>query len=87
MTEQVEEEWQRYGRAIIGSMAEVLGEAHEQHHPVLLETADYWLSLGLAISLAHPEDGRRLLHLIETEEPSRAELETDARAFLKEVLG
>jgi len=84
--EDINEEWRRYGEAIIGSMAEVLGEAHEEHHPVLLETADYWLSLGLAIALAHPENGRRLLHLIETEEPNRKELEADAESFLKEVL-
>ena len=85
--DQVKEEWRRNGEAMIGSMAGVLAEAHEQHHPVLLETADYWLSLGLAISLAHPEDGRRLLHLIEAEEPNRAELEADAESFIKEVLG
>lgn len=76
--EQMKEEWQRYGEAMIGSMAGVLAKAHEQHHPVLLETADYWLSLGLAISLAHPDDGRRLLYVIEAEEPNRAELEADA---------
>jgi hypothetical protein len=80
------EEWRRYGEAIIESMADVLGDAHEQHHPVLLETADYWLSLGLTIALDHPEDGRRLLHLIETEEPNRTELEADAKTFIKEVL-
>ena len=30
-------EWERYGRAVIGSMLEVLEEAREEHHPLLLE--------------------------------------------------
>ena len=79
-------EWDRYGRAVIGSMLEVLEEAREEHHPLLLEAADYWLSLGLAIGLARPEDAERLLRLIEAEDASRLELEEDAAAFCEEVL-
>lgn len=87
MTDEASQEWQRYGRAMIVSMADVLEHAHEQHHPVLLETADYWLSLGLTIGLNRPEEGKRLLSLIETEEPNRKELEQDADSFMDEVLG
>ena len=32
-------------------MREVLAESPEDLHGLLLETADYWLSLGLAIGL------------------------------------
>lgn len=87
MTNEIDPDWQRYGSAIIASMSEVLDQAKEEHHPVILETADYWLSLGLTIGLSQPEDGRRLLHLIETEEPNREELHADAEAFVGEVLG
>jgi hypothetical protein len=52
-----------------------------------LETADYWLSLGLAIGTEQPEAAVRLLRLIETEEPERAELTTDAKQFVTEALG
>jgi hypothetical protein len=54
---------------------------------VLMETADYWLSLGLAIGAERPEAATRLLHLIEAEEPERAELTADAQHFVAEALG
>ncbi len=44
--------WERYGRALVGSMAEVLPEADDASHGLLLETADYWLSPGVAIRRA-----------------------------------
>jgi hypothetical protein len=84
--EEMSEEWQNYGAAMIASMADVLAKVDEEQHPLLLETADYWLSVGLAIALTAPADGKRLLHLIEAEEPNRDELHADAASFIKEVL-
>jgi hypothetical protein len=87
-TSQAENEgWPRYGRALLHSMAEVRAETSDGVHPLLLETADYWLSLGLAIGTEQPEAAVRLLRLIETEEPERAELTTDAKQFVTEALG
>src|SRR5487761_1589903 len=65
----------------------VATETAEEVHPVLMETADYWLSLGLAIGTEHAEAAARLLHLIEAEEPERAELTTDAQHFVGEAMG
>ncbi len=79
-------EWRRYGTALLHSMAEVRAETSEDVHPLLMETADYWLSMGLAIGTAHPEAAHRLLRLIEAEEPERAELGTDAEQFIAEAL-
>ena len=80
------EEWSRYGRALLRSMAEVLEEAPEAAHNLLLEAADYWLSLGLAIGTEHPSEAARLLVLIEAEEHNRAELLIDAASFVTEAL-
>jgi hypothetical protein len=52
-----------------------------------METAHYWLSLGLAIGTEHPEMASRLLHLIETEESERVKLTTDAQHLVAEALG
>lgn len=79
--------WRRYGQAVVDSMAEVRAETPDEVHPVLMETADYWLSLGLAIGIGHADQARQLLHLIEAEEPERAELTTDAQHFVAEALG
>jgi hypothetical protein len=87
-TSQVESTgWQRYGRAVLHSMTEVRAETSEDLHPLLMETADYWLSLGLAIGTEQPEAAGRLLRLIESEEPGRAELTADAQHFVTEALG
>ena len=61
--------------------------APEDLHPHLLETADYWLSVGLAMGLRRPEDARRLLEVIESEDHDRTELEADAEAFSRDALG
>ncbi len=79
--------WERYGRTVIGAMAEVLEEVPEAARAHLLETADYWLSVGLTIGLERPAEARRLLALIEQEESELAGLSTDATAFLEEALG
>ncbi len=78
--------WSRYGRALAGAMVEVLEELPDEVRPHALETADYWLSVGLAIGLEHPTQARRLLALIEAEESERADLVRDAAAFLEEAL-
>lgn len=83
----LEAEWRRYGQALLHSMADVRAETPEEVHPVLMETADYWLSLGLAIGTANADAAARLLHLIESEEPDRAELTADAEHFVVEALG
>lgn len=86
MDASVKEEWARYGRALIDSMREVLQETPEALHPTLLETADYWLSLGLTMGLERPNEADRLLSLIETHEHERAELARDADALIQQVL-
>jgi hypothetical protein len=80
------EEWARYGRAVIAAMNDVLGEADESARALLLETADYWFSLGLAVGVRDPDRAARLLALIEREEGDRAELEADGVALCEEVL-
>ena len=79
--------WRRYATALLHSMEDVRAETTEDLHPVLMETADYWLSLGLAIGTEQPEMASRLLRLIETEEPELVELTADAQHFLAEALG
>jgi hypothetical protein len=79
-------EWERYGGALVRAMREVLVETPEDQHPVLLETADYWLSVGLAVSVQRPDDAARLLELIEAHEGNRAELAEDAAALCEEIL-
>jgi hypothetical protein len=81
----VADDWERYGRALIGSMAEVLREADDEIHPLMLETADYWLALGLAMGLEHPDQASALLALIESNDDGRRALAADARAFIEEV--
>jgi hypothetical protein len=86
MAQEAPEGWRQYGTAVVASMSDVLAKAEEQHHPLLLETADYWLSLGLAIGVSRPEEARQLLNLIESDELSRKELADDAASFVGEVL-
>ena len=81
-----QEDWERYGRALHRAMAEVLEELPEDVRPHALETADYWISVGLTIGLERPHQARRLLELIEAEETERAALAEDAAAFLDEAL-
>jgi len=81
------QQWQRYGRAVIRSMGEVLEEVPEDLHGPMLETADYWLSVGLAFGLSRPAEAERLLALIlaHEDEGSRAELEKDGAHLCAEV--
>jgi hypothetical protein len=79
--------WARYGRALVGAMAELVEESDEAVGPLLLETADYWLSVGLAIGTERPDEGRRLLDLVEAHEGNRAELSEDAAEFCQDVFG
>ena len=85
--ENLDPDWRRYGQALLHAMAEVRAETPDGVHAVLMETADYWLSLGLAIGTEQPEEARRLLRLIETEEPELLELTADAQHFVAEALG
>ena len=81
-----QEDWERYGRALHRAMAEVLEEFPEEVRPHALETADYWISVGLTIGLERPHQARRLLELIEAEETERAALADDAADFLDEAM-
>ena len=58
----------------------------EEARPHALETADYWISVGLTIGLERPHQARRLLELIEAEEAERVALAEDAAALLEEAL-
>jgi hypothetical protein len=80
-------EWSTYGRALVRSMAEVLPEAPDAAHHLLLETADYWLTVGIALGIGSPAAAERLLRLIEVDDSERAELDRDATAFGEEALG
>jgi hypothetical protein len=83
----VDDPWTRYGRTLTRAMAEVLDEIPKELRPHVLETADYWISVGLTIGLERPHQARRLLELIEVEESERATLAEDAAAFIEEALG
>jgi len=88
MREPVVEDWERYGRAVIESMREVLAESPEDLHGLLLETADYWLSLGLSMGLRKPADAELLLKLIQQNDTEDiGELDSDGAAFCTEVFG
>lgn len=78
--------WRRYGGALTRSMAEVLEGLPEDVRPHALETADYWLSVGLTIGLERPHQARELLELIEANEAERATLVDDAAAFIEDAL-
>jgi hypothetical protein len=67
-------------------MAEVLDEIPEELRSHVLETADYWISVGLTIGLERPHQARRLLELIEVEASERATLAEDAAVFVEEAL-
>jgi len=79
--------WEVYGRALVTSMSGVLAEVPEDHHPKFLETADFWLALGLAAGLERPSEAKRLLELMEPDEEARAEITLDAEELCKEVFG
>jgi len=51
-------DWERYGRALHRGMAVVLEELPEEARPHALETADYWISVGLTIGLDRPPTRR-----------------------------
>jgi hypothetical protein len=76
----------RYGKTVIGVMVEVLDEIPDDLRAHVLETADYWLSVGLTIGLERPHQARRLLEIIEAEEIERAALVEDATAFIEKAL-
>ena len=82
----VDDPWARYGKTLTRAMAEVLDEIPEELRSHVLETADYWISVGLTIGLERPHQARRLLELIEVEESERAILAEDAAAFIEEAL-
>jgi hypothetical protein len=78
--------WNRYGKTLVRAMAEVLDEIPDAVRPHVLETADYWISVGLTIGLERPHQARQLLALIEADESERAALAEDAAAFVEEAL-
>ena len=85
---EVTEEWKRYGQAVVNSMHDLLKDVPESARPHLLETADYWLSLGLTMGLEQPNEAERLLELIEGQEPEeRSRLAEDAVQLYQEVFG
>ncbi|TAM79254.1 MAG: hypothetical protein EPN50_00560 [Chloroflexota bacterium] len=79
--------WQRYGGALTRAMSEVLAELPEEARAHALETADYWLSIGIQLGLERPDRARSLLELIEADEGERASLAEDAAGFIEEALG
>ena len=85
MKASVDAHWAQYGRALIDSMSEVLAETPDETHANLLETADYWLSLGLVLGLRDPAQANQLLQVIEAHEAERGELERDATGLIGQV--
>ena len=58
-----------YARVIVTTMAEVLKEMpDEAARAILLETADYWLQVGMALGVNSPGEARRLLAAEEASE-------------------
>jgi hypothetical protein len=82
----IDDPWARYGRTLTRAMAEVLDEIPEEMRSHVLETADYWISVGLTIGVERPHQARRLLELIEATESERVALADDAAAFVEEAL-
>ena len=80
-------DWDAYGRALLTSMSGVLAEVPEDHHPKFLETADFWLALGLATGLERPSQAKHLLELMEPDQEARTEISLDAEELCKEVFG
>src|SRR3979411_121309 len=87
MKASVDAQWTQYGRALIDSMSEVLAETPDDIPANLLETADYWLSLGLVIGLRDPVQAQQLLQVIEANEAERGELERDATGLIGQGFG
>lgn len=83
---QMSQAWERYGRTLVASMAEVSGQTDPESHALVLETADYWLGLGLTIGLERSDEAARLLELIQTHEENWVELALDARELSQAVL-
>ena len=81
-----DELWERYGRSLLQGMQEVLADTPAELHALLLETADYWLSVGLAMGSERPAEARRLLAVIEAEEAERLALAGDAAQLVSDVL-
>jgi hypothetical protein len=79
--------WNAYGRALLTSMSGVLAEVPEDHHAKFLETADFWLALGLAAGLERPAEAKRLLAVMEPDDEARAEISRDAEDLCGEVFG
>jgi hypothetical protein len=80
------EAWGGHGKMLTRAMAEVLDEIPEELRSHVLETADYWISVGLTIGLERPHQARRLLKLIEATESERATLAEEAAAFIEDAL-
>jgi uncharacterized protein (DUF1810 family) len=85
-TMEADDRWRRYGTALTGAMREVLDELPEESRTHALETADYWLSVGITLGLERPEQARDLLVTIEADEAERAALIEDAAAFAEDAL-
>ena len=81
-----EEVWQRYGRALIAAMREVLEATDDGGREIMLEVADYWLAVGLMIGLERADDARKLLAAVEAHVDERSALLQDAEEFLAEAL-
>ena len=80
-------EWSRYGGALSVAMSEVVAEVEEDMRPLLVETAEYWLAIGLIVGVHHDDAARRLLHVIERDEKEVTELANDAASFINQALG
>ena len=83
---QAGEDWHRYGRALFTATREVLEEVDEAQRDLVLETADFWLKLGLVIGIEHVDEAKRLLDLSQEEAGERAEPLTNAEEWLAEAI-
>ena len=86
MSEKQNGEWGRYGGAMIEAMLEVLEEADDSHRELLLETADYWLGVGITIGLRRPDQAHTLLGVIHGGDDEGGELLSDADELLSMAL-
>ncbi|MFN2581918.1 MAG: hypothetical protein ABR498_04155 [Candidatus Dormibacteria bacterium] len=81
----VDPAWQRYGDALARSMAGVSEDLGDDMRALLMETADYWLAVGIAMGISDPDTAARLLPVIEADAAEREELAADAAQFLREA--
>ena len=80
-------EQQRFAKACIGVLRDVLPHTFGEHHPTLIESWVFGLEVGMALGLDFPDQARRLLAVAIPEEEGGVEPVQDAQDFIQDALG